>query len=185
MRFVNHDEIIVFDLETTGTNPVTDSIIEIGAVKLKDLEVVDSFNTFVDPHRELSEFIVNLTGISGDMLKGAPDEGQALAEFKKFCGDKPLFVAHNADFDCGFIRETAKRSGVPFEFSQLDTVVMSRKMLPELEKHKLNYVAEHFGFVHDRSFDLVRPWDGALKRIDSCILTREEYLKRFHPDGTD
>ncbi|MCR5142186.1 MAG: PolC-type DNA polymerase III [Ruminococcus sp.] len=149
------DEIIVFDLETTGTNPVNDRIIEIGAVKLRGLEVVEEFNSFVDPHRELTDFISGLTNITDDMLKGAPDEADALAEFKKFCGDKPLFVAHNADFDCGFIRETAKRCGIDFPFSQLDTVVMSRCMLPDLEKHKLNFVAEHFGFEfnHHRACD--------------------------------
>lgn len=149
------DEIIVFDLETTGTNPVTDRIIEFGAVKLRGLEIVDKFGTFVDPHRELSEFITNLTHITDDMLAGAPEEADALKDFKAFCGDKPLFVAHNADFDCGFIREAAKRAGMEFEFSQLDTVVMSQIMLPDLPKHKLNFVAEHFGFDfnHHRACD--------------------------------
>ena len=149
------DEIIVFDLETTGTNPVTDRIIEFGAVKLRGLEVVDHFSTFVDPHRELSEFISELTHITDDMLKGAPEEADALVKFKEFCGDDPLLVAHNANFDCGFIAEASKRAHISFPFSQLDTVLLSQKMLPQLERHKLNYVAEHFGFTfnHHRACD--------------------------------
>ncbi|MGN0632336.1 MAG: PolC-type DNA polymerase III [Oscillospiraceae bacterium] len=140
------DELIVFDLETTGTNPVNDRIIEFGAVKLKGLEIVDRFSTFVDPHRELSSFISGLTNITDDMLSGAPEEDEALKKFKEFCGEDPLLVAHNANFDTGFIREAAKRAGMEFPFSSLDTVLMSQKLLPELEKHKLDYLAEHFGY---------------------------------------
>lgn len=140
------DEIIVFDLETTGTNPKEDRIIEFGAVKLRGLETVETFSSFCDPHRPLTEFISSLTHITDDMLAGAPEESDALKKFKEFCGEKPLLVAHNASFDCGFIREAAKRAGIEFPFSSLDTVVMSKKLLPELEKHKLNNVAEHFGY---------------------------------------
>lgn len=150
------DEIIVFDLETSGTNPVNDRIIEFGAVKLRGLKIVDRFSEFCNPHRELTEFITGLTSITDDMLKDARDEGEVLKSFKEFCGGKPLLVAHNANFDCGFVREAAKRAGIDFPFSSLDTVVMSQKMLPELEKHKLDYVAEHFGygdFNHHRACD--------------------------------
>ncbi len=150
------DEIIVFDLETTGTNPTTDRIIEFGAVKLRGLKIVDRFDEFSNPNRELSEFISNLTNITDDMLKDADDEATVLKRFKNFCGDNPLFVAHNANFDCGFIREASKRAKIDFAFSSLDTVLMSQKMLPDLEKHKLDVLADYFGygdFEHHRACD--------------------------------
>lgn len=150
------DEIIVFDLETTGTNPAEDRIIEFGAVKLRGLRIVDRFSSFCDPHRPLTEFISNLTSITDDMLEGQPEESEALEKFRQFCGEEPLLVAHNANFDTGFIREASKRAGMDFPYSSLDTVVMSQKMLPDLERHKLDCVAEHFGFGdfnHHRACD--------------------------------
>lgn len=150
------DEIIVFDLETTGTKPDRDRIIEIGAVKLRNLEIVDRFDMLVNPERELTEFISELTHITDDMLKDAADEKTAVTAFLEFCGERPVFVAHNSEFDTGFIREAVRRLGIKYEFSSIDTVPMSRIMLPQLEKHKLNYVAEHFGlgdFNHHRGCD--------------------------------
>ncbi|MBR6102176.1 MAG: PolC-type DNA polymerase III [Ruminococcus sp.] len=140
------DELIVFDLETTGTYPDKDKIIEIGAVKLRGLEIVDSFDTFVDPGEPLTEFITELTGITDAMLEGAPSEEEALGRFLDFCGEKPVLIAHNAAFDTGFINEALKRNNRKLNYTSIDTVAMSRLMLPELERHKLNFVAEHFGF---------------------------------------
>lgn len=150
------DEIIAFDLETTGTNPTGDRIIEIGAVKIRDLKIVDSFDMLVDPECEISDFISNLTGITNDMVKGCAGEREALLKFKEFIGEKPVLVAHNSQFDTGFISACAKRQGIELKYSSIDTVPMSQIMLPELEKHKLNFVAEHFGlgdFNHHRGCD--------------------------------
>ncbi len=150
------DEFIVFDLETTGTSATSDRIIEIGAVRLNGLEITERFDILVDPERPLTEFISDLTHITDDMLKDAEKERDALQKFLAFCGDSPVLVAHNAEFDTGFLKEVLKKYGIKYDFSYLDTVTMSRAMLPQLEKHKLDYVAEHFGlgdFNHHRACD--------------------------------
>ncbi len=146
------DELIVFDLETTGTYPDKDKMIEIGAVRVKGLEVVDRFDTFVNPHEPLTEFITNLTRITDDMLTDAPDEEDALKAFLEFCGDDPVLIAHNAKFDTGFINEALKRHNIKFPYTYLDTLPMTRIMLPDTENHKLNTIADHFGltFNHHR-----------------------------------
>ncbi|MBR4622282.1 MAG: PolC-type DNA polymerase III [Ruminococcus sp.] len=169
------DELIVFDLETTGTSATNDKIIEIGAAKLRGLEVVETFDTFIDPKEPLSGFITDLTNITDEMLEGAPSESEALKSFLEFCGKEPVFIAHNSMFDTGFLSEALRRNNISYPFSHIDTVPMSRIMLPELEKHKLNYVAEHFGFDfnHHRASD------------DSVVLAKIfiEFAKKLAADN--
>ena len=97
------EEFVAFDLETTGLNSREDKIIEIGAVVMKDGKEIDRFQTFVDPHQKLENVTTELTGITDAMLKGAPAIEEILPKFIEFVGDRVL-VAHNADFDTGFIR---------------------------------------------------------------------------------
>ena len=152
------DEMIVFDLETTGLSNRTCKIIEIGAVKIKGGEIIDEFNMFVDPECEISEEITNLTSITNDDVKGAPKEREALLAFMEFAGDR-LLIAHNANFDVGFIRVAAERCEIPFTNSYLDTVGLSKYVNPELTKHKLNIIAEHYNlaeFHHHRACDDAR-----------------------------
>ena len=170
------DEFIIFDLETTGTDPKNDRIIEIGAVRMQGLEVKDSFDMLVDPQCEISDFISNLTGITNDMVKGQPKLEEALNAFIEFCGEKPCFVAHNANFDTGFISAACERLGIKYKFSSVDTVPMSQILLPQLEKHQLNYVADYFGygdFNHHRACD-----DAAVLGkifIKLCELVQEKF----------
>ena len=149
------EEIVCFDLETTGFHKKYEVIIEIGAVVLKNGEVTDTFNTFVSPGRILSADIINLTGITDEMLVGAPSQEAALRAFLEFAGDRPL-AAHNAEFDMGFLAEGCQRYGIPFHNPSIDSLILAQNLLPELNKHKLNIVAEHLhlpAFNHHRASD--------------------------------
>lgn len=150
------DEFICFDLETTGFSNTNDRIIEIGAVKIKGGQVVDEFDTFVDPERHISDKITELTSITDEMVKGAPKEEEALKMFYEFCGENPIFVAHNAGFDTGFMRGTGERVGIPFTYPYIDTVTMARSQLTDLKNAKLDTVAKYLKlpeFHHHRAVD--------------------------------
>ena len=148
-------EFVAFDLETTGLSSLTDRIIEIGAVVLKNGEEVDRFQTFVDPERPLERKIVELTGITDDMLKGAPKIEEVLPKFLEFIGDRVL-VAHNSDFDTGFIRAECARLGYEYNYTAVDTLILSQNLLPHLNKFKLNIVSNALSlpdFTHHRAGD--------------------------------
>ena len=137
------DEFVVFDLETTGLSATYNKITEIGAVKIKNGKVIDEFNTLVDPETEIPQDIVELTGITNEMVKGAPKCKQALTDFLEFCGND-ILIAHNATFDTSFIRAAAKEYKLEFSNTYLDTVPLSMYVNPELKKHKLNILADYY-----------------------------------------
>ncbi|MBR5126386.1 MAG: PHP domain-containing protein, partial [Oscillospiraceae bacterium] len=148
-------EYVAFDLETTGLSSRTDRIIEIGAVIMKDGREVDRFQTFVDPERTLERKIVDLTGITDEMLVGAPKIEEVLPKFLDFVGGRVL-VAHNSDFDTGFIRAECERQGYPYNYTAADTLILSQNLLPQLNKFKLNIVADALSlpeFNHHRAAD--------------------------------
>ena len=154
-RATFRDPFVAFDTETTGLNPRQDALIEIGAAIIQDGEVKARFQTFVDPGRHLTPDTVALTGITEAMLEGAPQPKEALEAFLQFAGDMPL-VAHNAEFDISFMRLNCEREGIAFDPTYLDTLVMAQNLLPHMNKHKLDMVAEELklpDFQHHRATD--------------------------------
>ncbi len=149
------EEFVAFDLETTGLSSRTDTIIEIGAVIMKEGREVDRFQTFVAPGRKLDPKIIELTGITDNMLLGAPTIDEVLPKFLEFVGDRVL-VAHNSDFDTGFIRAACSKLGLPYHFTAADTLILSQNLLPQLNKFKLDIVANALSlpdFNHHRAAD--------------------------------
>ncbi len=149
------DEMIVFDIETTGLSNRTCKIIEIGAVKIRSGEIIDVFDTFVDPEEPIPENITALTSITDEMVMGAPKEAEALKAFLDFAGDRML-IAHNANFDVGFIRVASLRCGYPFTNSYLDTVGLSKYLNSDIKNHKLDTIAKYYeleDFHHHRASD--------------------------------
>lgn len=145
-------EYVVVDIETTGTDVTSDKITEIGAVRIVNGVITESFQTLIDPEVKLSQKIIELTGITDEMLVGKPKIHEVYPDFIKFLGDS-VFVAHNSDFDYRFLRNVGKEQGYYLENDYLDTLIISRKSLSMLPNHKLNTVCGHFGieFRHHRA----------------------------------
>ncbi len=166
-------DAVAFDIETTGLSAQNDRITEIGAVRIRDGKILNSFDTFVNPGMPIPPSITQLTGITDDMVKDAPDELSALQAFFEFVGTGEqgtmLLIAHNADFDTGFIRAASDRQGLRFENPYLDTLALGRFLLPDLKNHKLDTIADHYGlgdFHHHRACDDAE----MLARIFFCMV---------------
>ncbi|MGI6070897.1 MAG: PolC-type DNA polymerase III [Blautia sp.] len=149
------ETFVVFDLETTGFSPVQDKIIEIGAVKVVDGTITERFSTFVNPKIPIPYRIEQLTGINDGMVMEAPAIEEVLPKFMEFC-EGAVLVAHNSEFDVGFISKNCENLGLPFDFTSIDTVGMARFLLPALNRFKLDTVAKALGVAlqnHHRAVD--------------------------------
>ena len=146
-------EYVVFDIETTGLSAFDDRLTEIGAVIVRDGKELARFETFANPEMAIPPEITRLTGIKDADVAEAPSQEEAVRAFLEFCGDRPL-VAHNADFDVGFIFEACLRYKIAFTPRYVDTLALARSLLPKLKSHRLNVVADFLGlpeFSHHRA----------------------------------
>lgn len=141
------DTYVCIDLETTGLNPKSDKIIEIGAVKMIEGKQEGTFSSFINPGRKLEERIVELTGIRDEDLSDAPDIGEILPEIMDFLGELPL-VGHSILFDYSFLKKAAVDRKLTFEKTGIDTLKIARKYLSSLEHRNLDYLCDYYRIPH-------------------------------------
>jgi len=167
------DEIIIFDIETTGLSNQKERMTEIGAVKVKNDEIIETFTTFVNPKKPISKFITDLTGITNDMVKDAPLEDEAVKNFLNFCGGC-LLIAHNANFDVGFIKSTCQRHNIEFNNPFLDTMILAQNVYKDLKSYKLNTLQKYLNlptFNHHRAYDDAKILSEIFKCLKKEIIT--------------
>lgn len=144
-------DFVVFDLETTGLEYSSNEIIEIGAVKIRNGNIIETFNTLIKPDKtKISEFITELTGISEDMVQFSPAFKDIVADFYKFTRNSVL-VAHNADFDKLFLSYHASLNGYLFDNTTLDTLAMAKKLISGTKNYKLGTIAKYLGVQLDQA----------------------------------
>ena len=146
---------VVFDLETTGFSNKNDKITEIGAVKVENFKVVDRFSQLINPEKDISYKVQELTGITNDLIKDKPTIEEILPKFLEFIGDSVL-VAHNADFDMGFMEQKCREQNIEFKNTSVDTLTLARTLLPHMKRFRLNLIAKELGIPllnHHRAVD--------------------------------
>ncbi len=151
-------EYCVFDLETTGLSHLTEKITEVGMIKIRNGEIIDTFECFVNPEKPIPSKVVEVTHITDDMVKDAETIDQVMPKILAFMGDSVL-VAHNADFDIGFLKYNCEQLGLPFEKTYIDTLRLAKSVFPEFSKYKLGMIADKLGIrvdVAHRALDDVK-----------------------------
>lgn len=149
MSILKTKNFVIVDVETTGASPVFNRIIEVGIIRIEEGKIVKTFNTLIDPRVPLHSSIERITGIDAEDLQGKPTFEDLSQEIKSILDDA-IFVAHNARFDYGFIKNELKRSGISFNAKCLCTVRLSRKLFPRFKKHDLSSIIDRFDFPCER-----------------------------------
>lgn len=161
------DDFTIIDLETTGLDPTFDEIIEVGAIRVRNGDVTDTFSSLVKPEKEVDAFITEITGITNEMLADAPSISEIFPDFLSFVSND-IIVGHNVNFDINFVYDTnSKLYNQYFSNSFTDTLRLSRRLLPELEHHRLKDLINHFEIDIERQH----------RSLDDCKSTLECYNK--------
>lgn len=185
------EEFIVLDLETTGLDPMYDDIIELAALRVRAGAVVDTFESLVKPHNEIDEFITALTGITNEMLETAPLPKDIFPAFRDFVGDD-IVIGHNVNFDVNFLYDKFEDAlNCTFENNFIDTMRLARKLLPELNHHRLCDIVLALGVSHENSHRALADCQATLDcyaRLRSNALERygseTEFTNQFKYNGT-
>ncbi len=174
---IEEENYIVFDIETTGFDPYKDRIIEIGAVKMQGSKVIERYSTFLNPQIPIPKHIKELTGINDDMVKDAPIIEDALPEFLEFIGDSTL-VAHNANFDVGFISQKAQNMGIEIDPPVIDTLQWSRNIRKDKSRHGLKNICKDYNINldnHHRAVDDAEATAEIFKRFINIVIKENAY----------
>lgn len=173
---------VSIDLETTGLNPKTDKIIEIGAVKVVDGRAAGRFSTLVSPGRRLEPRVAELTGIREEELRDRPGVEEVFPALCAFLGDLPL-LGHRILFDFSFLKKVAVNEKTAFEKQAVDTLKLARKFLPELESRSLEFLCGHYQIPHraHRALADAEATDALYRRLKAEFYTEEEALFRPAP----
>lgn len=167
------DTYIVLDIETTGISPQFEEITEIGAARVSDGKVIETFSELVNPGKCIPGNIVVLTGITDKMVANAPAISLVMPRFIEFCGDLPI-LGHNVAFDYSFLKTAAKRCGLSFEKSGLDTMVLTRVFLERQRSYSLSNLILAMGIQRENAH---RGLDDALATSELYEILRRRYKK--------
>lgn len=163
MKFV--DNYVLVDIETTGLSPIKDEIIEIGAIKVENNQIIDSYNQLIKIDRSLSPFITNLTGITNEMLQAGKQPHIVIQEFVNFAG-KNILIGHNVNFDIGFLTyQSQKYLNHPISNDYIDTMYLARRIVPNSVNYKLGTLANLFDISYQ----------GAHRGLKDVEITYEVY----------
>ena len=174
----------VLDLETTGLSFRTEKITEVGIMKIKDGEVIDEFSCFVNPEKPIPQKVVEVTNITDDMVKDAETIDKVFPKILEFVGDS-ILVAHNADFDIGFLKYNAKELGYTLDNTYIDTLRLAKDLFPDFKKYKLGIIADKLGITVEVAHRALDDVDTTVKVFNVMIkMLKEKGAKKIEDIDT-